>query len=228
MRQNAVALLWVLGCAGLAGSCGGDPADDAVRADSLGGDADEIPRADSAQSDADAPLVMPDYPEPMRGHLVTRSAGADEIAGEWPARAGMCEETRTVQLVASGEGVGAILLFYLAPGADHVATYPAVPVDSTVPEPPAIRVGVQLLRSRMGDSFQAFGGTVEVTELDRRASGRLRLHLVNTDTRDTVLYAGVFSDVRLRSWSPLECGALDESEEVADTLADSTAADSLD
>jgi hypothetical protein len=216
MRQNAVALLWVLGCAALAGACGGEPADEAVRADSL-------------QGDGDAPLVMPDYPEPVRGHLVTRSAGADEIAGEWPARAGTCEEQGTVQLVASGEGVGAILLFYLVPAADHATTYPVVPpMDSTVPEPPAIRVGVQLLRSRMGDSFQAFGGTVEVTQLDRRASGRLQLHLVNIDTRDTVLYAGVFSAVRVRAWSPLECGVLDESEAVADTLADSTAADSLD
>jgi hypothetical protein len=170
---------------------------------------------------------MPDYPEPVRGRLVTRSAGSDEIAGDWPARAGTCEEPRTVQLVASGERVGAILLFYLA-AADHVTTYPVVPADSTVPEPPAIRVGVQLLRSRLGDSFQGFDGTVELTELGRRLSGRLQLHLMNIDTRDTVLYAGVFSGVRVRAGSPLECGVLDETEEVADTLADSTAADSLD
>jgi hypothetical protein len=215
MRRKPVAVLWVLGCATLVGACGGEPADEVVRADSL-------------ETDADAPLVMPDYPEPVRGHLVTHSAGADEIAGDWRARAGTCEEPRTLQLVASGESVGAILLLYLAPGDDDVATYPVVTVDSTVPEAPAVRVGVQLLRSRMGDSFQAFDGTVELTELGRRVSGRLQLHLVNIETRDTVLYAGVFSDVRVRPWSPQECGSLDESEEAADTLADSTAADSLD
>jgi hypothetical protein len=215
MRQNTLAVLWVLGCAVAVGVCGGEPADQAVRADSV-------------ESDPDAPLVMPGYPEPVRGHLVVRSAGADEIAGEWRARAGTCEAPRTVLLVASGEGVGAILLLYLTPADDHAIPYPVVPVDSTVPEPPAVRVGVQLLRSRLGDSFQAFDGTVELTELDRRVSGRLQLHLVNIETRDTVLYAGVFSDVRVRAWSPQECGVLDESEAAADTLSDSTAADSLD
>ena len=215
MRQNALALLWVLGCTAPLGACGGEPAEEAVRADSL-------------ERGVEAPLMMPDYPEPVRGHLVTHSAGADEIAGEWPARAGTCEDPRTVQLVASGEGVGAILLLYLAPAGGDVSTYPVVPVDSTVPEPPAVRVAVQLLRSRMGDSFQAFDGTVQVTELDRRMSGRLQLHLVNIETRDTVLYAGVFSAVRVRPWSPQACGTLAESEDPADTLADSAAADSLD
>lgn len=215
MRQSVLALLWVLGCAALLEACGGEPAEETVV-------------ADSRDAEAEAPLVMPDYPEPVRGHLVTRSAGADDIAGEWPARAGSCEGFGTLQVVAAREGTGAIFLFYLPPEGAAVSTYPVVPVDSTIPQPPAVRVGVQFLRSRMGDSFGAVDGTVELNVLNRRVSGRFALPLVNMETRDTALYAGVFSEVRVRPWSPLECGTLEESEQPADTLAGSAAADSLD
>ena len=219
MWQSALTLLWVMACAVLTGACGGEDVEAGAAADSLAGD-DE------------APLVMPDYPEPVRGHLVTRSDGhrpaAREIEGEWRARAGSCEDPLAVHLLASGEGVGALLVIYRVPGGDSLLAYPVVPVDSTVPEPPAVRVGVQRLRSRLGDSFQAFDGTVDLTQLDRRVSGQFQLHLVNIDTRDTVLYAGVFSEVRVRPWPSLQCGTLEEIEQPAGILADSTAADSLD
>jgi len=229
MRQSVATLLCALGCATLIAACGGERSDETVAADSL--DAGErvslmVPDfGDSLEAEEQEPLVMPDYPEPLRGRLVTRSAGADEIAGEWPARAGSCEDSGTLQLLATGERTGAFLLFYRVPAGDEAFVYPVVPVDSTSPEPPAVRVGVQFLGDRMGDSFQGVEGMVELTALDDHVSGRFAIPLINVETDDTVLYAGVFEQVRVRPSSPLECRLFEESAEPADTLLP---ADSLD
>jgi hypothetical protein len=222
MRQSVSAILLALGCAALFYACGGEPADEAVVADSMGIEG-RMTRPtpalqDSLEAEEQEPLIMPDYPEPLLGHLVTRAAGADEIAGEWPARAGSCEESGTLQVIGEREGTGTILLFFLPPEGDYARSFPVVPVDTTVPEPPAVRVGVQLLRDTRGETFQAIDGTVELAAQDSRVSGRFAISLLNTEANDTALYAGVFSEVRVRPWPPLECPALEE-EEPADTLA---------
>ncbi len=216
--EPLAAVLLVLWGAVALSACGAEPAAQAVLTDSAEADVEQRPMA----------RVMPDYPTPVRGRLVTRSAGHEDLDGEWPARAGTCEESQTLRLIAGEERAGTILLFYLPPEGERATSYPVVPVDSTVPEPPAVRAGIQLLGTRMGDSYQAFDGTVEVTELDRRVSGRLALHVRNIDTRDTVLYAGVFEGVRVRPLPEEECATAEEPAELPDSLADSSEADSLD
>lgn len=173
------------------------------------------------------PLVMPEYPEPVPGHLVTRAAGAEGITAEWPARAGSCERSRTLQLVGEQEGTGAILLFFLPPEGDSASSFPVVPADTLVPDRPAVRVGVQLLGETRGEVFQAIGGTVELAPLGGAVSGRFAITLHNIEANDTALFAGTFNEVRVRPLPPVECPALVEREP-ADTVADSTAAESLD
>lgn len=226
MKQRALALVVALGCVALAlaAACGGPPDEDVASGVRM-----KMPdERDSLAVEEQESLVMPEYPEPVAGHLVTRSAVpegfSDEIAGEWPARAGRCDEARTLQVVASREGTGAFLLFFL-PSEDHdgSAYYPVVPVDSTVPEPPAVRIGVQHLETRRGESYRGYDGTVELAMRGQEVSGRFALPLRNVESPDTVLYAGVFDRVRVRRLTPEECRL---REEPADTLA--APADSLD
>jgi hypothetical protein len=153
---------------------------------------------------------MPDYPARHKGHLVVTSVGALDTGLVWPAHAGRCQDPSLIVVIAEEEqGVGgASLLLRVLPNDTLAGTYPVVDADSTgVPEPPAARLGIQFLKIRRADTYQAVDGAVDVTDSDpSHVSGRFAVTLRHIGDEHLSRAAGVFDHVAVKALSPDWCG----------------------
>lgn len=150
-------------------------------------------------------IRMPTYPEPRRGYLVARSAGVYDLDGQWPARAGMCEDLGIMEVLAQQPGVGTIVLLRLPPQAQRLTTYPITIVDSGAPAPPAAQIGVQLFQGANAYAFQGLQGQVLLTGMSDRVSGRYQVTLREISSDDLAKYAGVFESVMLEQLPAEQC-----------------------
>lgn len=190
--------------------CGSAPGTDAA---SERGGASSLERSAPTSSDS---IEMPAYPAPERGHLVTLSAGAFDLGGDWSATAGVCAEPPLLQVVATAAGIGAIILVQLPDSGNPVMTYPIQLVDSGLPKPPAAQIGVQMLQEG-ASGFQAHAGSVVVQDLGRHATGRFAVTLRETRAERSVKYAGVFDRIPVESLPPDECRRAREVMQPADS-----------
>jgi hypothetical protein len=166
-------------------------------------------------------LLMPEFPEPRRGQIVASGAGAYELDATWTGRAAACEDPPVMEILGERPGIGVLVLLQL-PGDNRATSYPVTIVEQGAPEPPASQIAVQALEGTGGRAFQGWEGTVEISGLDSRVSGRFAVTLRETSTNDLQKYAGVFQGILIEPLPEEQCRQIKE----ALTALDSTAADS--
>ena len=150
-------------------------------------------------------IVMPAFPAPRRGYLVARGSGVYDLSGEWPARAGMCEDPAVMQVLAQQPGAGTIVLLRLPPPTERLAIYPIAIVESGAPPPPAAQIGVQLFQGANTHAFQGLEGQVVLTGISDRVSGRYQVTLREISSNTLAKYAGVFESVMLETLPDAQC-----------------------
>lgn len=162
-------------------------------------------------------IPMPDYPEPRRGWLVARSAGAYELSGEWQARAAICDDPAVLEVLADQPGFGTLILLQLPVPDARLTRYPITVVDSGAPEPPAAQIGVQMFQDRSAHAFQGLSGEVEIYGFAERLSGRYAVVLREIQTDDEVNFAGVFDGIPVEPLPADMCAAMKEALAAADS-----------
>jgi hypothetical protein len=137
---------------------------------------------------------MPAYPNAIRGHLVTVSAGDYDINADWQASAGLCGEIGMLEMYAGPPGRNAALLIRI-PGDHPLGSYPIVPPDANFPAAPAALIGVQVFGESEAFGFQAYHGVLELTELGERVSGRFESTLREVGMDMLTHFVGVFESI---------------------------------
>jgi hypothetical protein len=149
-------------------------------------------------------LAMPAYPQPKSGALVGQSAGPYDLDASWPGSAGICADPSLLEVLAARSGDGAILLLELPAATERVTEYPIVRSDGGLPDAPAAQIGVQLLGGA-AVAFEGYAGSVELSRLGDRVSGRFAVTLQEVTTGRAVKYAGVFERLRVDSLPADRC-----------------------
>ncbi len=213
MRRGAWVLALLLACGGGSESA---EEDGTSVSDSL--DVSEQSMADSLQQTDTLPPPLPEFPEPRDGHFTTAITGEFEfgLTGSWEAWSGRCGDGPLVQLVARGQGFGAIVLITTPDSGSATGSYEVIPGVSGLPEPFQARVGVQEYPERRSYVFDAMEGEVVVDSLSERLYGRLTARLRGRNSRDTVPFAAVFHDIEVRALEDEWCRI---PEEEADTVS---------
>lgn len=164
--------------------------------------------APEAQAVADTTPVAaaPDttYRPARRGALIARSALPSPLSDEWQAAAGVCGNPPIFMLLGRGDSVDVLVLLRLQPGDSVTGVYPVAPPEDTTAALRTARVGVQrmLLVDR---AYRAERGAVEVSRLDRLASGRFDVVLREVTSQDTVRYLGAFEAIQVDSLPAFAC-----------------------
>ncbi len=150
-------------------------------------------------------LRMPAYPAPRPGRLVAASPTNPLLAADAPARAGRCLSDRSIQVFAEDSTFGMLMRFRPAGEEDPVQTYPAGLSDSPVTLPVA-HLAVQLFEERRWSVYRADSGSIELSRLDDRASGRFAVRLESPLNQFRAVAAGVFQELPVVTLSALVCG----------------------
>jgi hypothetical protein len=83
-------------------------------------------------------------------------------------------------------------------------TYVVVSPEDTTDAPGTARIGVQRV-SYVDEAYQGERGRVELSRLDRLASGRFDVALRDLNSPDTVRYLGAFDRIPVDSLQSAEC-----------------------
>jgi len=153
-------------------------------------------------------LSMPEYPALERGHLNGSSTGYFDLTGSWTAQAETCDDPPmlVVQALSPGDrSIGIIALIHLPPEGDRLITYPIVTVDSGAAIGAVARIAVQDHRQRVGHSYEAYAGSLELSEFDDRVSGRFAVTMRDFQSDVAVKYAGVFHELPLARFPDAYC-----------------------
>jgi len=150
---------------------------------------------------------MPGYPDSQDGKLVVISDGDFSINRAWAAEAGFCDGGVLLELYAEGDSSGTVIVLQ-HPDNDVIGDYAVVLADSVNPEERAARIGAQVFEG--GDAFglEAIMGSLEVTEVGDRISGRFTSTIRELDSRVLTRYVGVFSNVPMNLLSEDYCRQL--------------------
>ena len=122
---------------------------------------------------------MPDYPEGEKGKLVSLSDGDFPINGAWGAEAGVCVAEGTLELYTEDLRDGTAIVLHF-PDSLMMGSYPVMSADTGLAEERVARIGAQVFRENEAYGFRAIDGTVEVSEIDERLSGRFQSTLKET------------------------------------------------
>ena len=175
-----------------------------------GGGRADAPDAQAVADSAPAASVMPPpdttYPPARRGALVARSALPSPINGEWVATAGLCNEPPSFQLLAPGDSVDVMILLRSPAEGWATGAYAVAAPEDTTDAPRTARIGLQRVLY-IDQAYRGERGAVELSRLDRLASGRFDVVLRELNAQDTVRYLGVFDRIRVDSLPPAECRA---------------------
>jgi hypothetical protein len=144
------------------------------------------------------PVVMPEFPEAVEGHLTFQSSAQQvehRYSGTWPVQVGVCLEPTVIQVVARSDSLGLIL--FVGPGADSasVGEYQVVEGREGVPDSATARVGLQTYGSSRPRGLRAIAGTVEVQRADSVLIGRFTAEFTEDRFRDSILVAASFEAV---------------------------------
>jgi hypothetical protein len=141
------------------------------------------------------PVVTPEFPEVVPGHLTVRSNARREenrYTGLWPAQVGVCQEPTVIQVVARSDSLGMIV--FVGPGSDSamVGEYEVVEGREGVPDSATARVGLQTYGGSRPRGLRAMAGTVEVQRADSILVGRFTAAFTDERYRDSILVAASF------------------------------------
>ena len=173
-----------------------------------GGGRASAPEAEAAADSTPivAVTLPPDttYPQGRRGALVARSALPSALSGDWQPTAGVCHDPPSFHLLASGDSVDLMIVLRLpAEGLETGAYAVAAPEDTTA-SPRTAHLGVQ--RPLYADrGYRSERGSVELSRLNRLASGRFDVLLSDVTSQDTIRYLGVFERIRVDSLRGADC-----------------------
>jgi hypothetical protein len=141
------------------------------------------------------PLVMPEHPPPVPGHLTLQSNAREEqhrFAGSWATEAGVCHEPTVIQMVARSDSVAAIV--FVGPGEDDtmVGEYEVSLGREGIPDSSMARVGIHTYGRNLPRGFRAIAGMVEIQRSDTVLVGRLTAEFAEDRFQDTILLAASF------------------------------------
>ena len=168
-------------------ACGGEPTVED----------EEIANRRAARLDT-MPVVMPDFPEGVAGHLTLRSSARQEehrFAGRWPALVGVCHEPTVLQVVARGDSLGTIVFVGPGPDGAMVGEYQVVEGREGVPDSATARVALQTYGRGRPRGFRAIGGMVEIQRADSVLVGRFTAEFTEDRFRDSIVVAASFEAV---------------------------------
>ncbi len=154
-------------------------------------------------------VEMPEPPAPVKGRLVARSFGPWNLDGSWSASAALCE-TPPMLLIHAGESRGISVLVLLSlPAGDkpRAVEYGIRRGGPGIPDPPAARMGLQVLTEQDLRQFQARDGRIEVTRLDDRLAGTIEVTLEQVGSDTTVKFSGTLDRVPVGAGTARSCAA---------------------
>ncbi len=143
---------------------------------------------------------------PVPGKWVGRTPLSGVLTGALPVRAGRCGDPPSIQVMAEGDSIGALVVVYFEGTEGRVGRYGVVPRDRLPPEAGYARVGVQRV-GYVSHSYEGVEGFVELDQLDGSVGGRVEVVLREVSSWEKVRYAAVFSRVELEPWPQEYCGA---------------------
>lgn len=146
----------------------------------------------AAQEDS---VSIPSYPEAREGRLVMVSDGKLAVEGTFEPTAGVCDEPRSLQLIAQSEEIGIILVADLPDTGMVVGSYPMVSVDNDSVPALNARLGIQVFAGGGAFAYQAIEGELALERLDDNVTGRLAGLALEVTTGARFGFAGVFEDV---------------------------------
>jgi hypothetical protein len=159
---------------------------------------------------------MPGYPTSQDGKLVVISDGDFSINKSWEATAGFCDGGVLLELFAEGDSSGSVIVLQ-HPDGDVIGEYTVVLADSVDPGERSARIGAQMFKGREAFGLQAIMGSLEVTEVSDRLSGRFTSTIRELESAVLTRYVGVFQDVPVNLLPEDYCRSLyPESESQAD------------
>ncbi|MBI3981971.1 MAG: hypothetical protein HY337_03610 [Gemmatimonadetes bacterium] len=153
---------------------------------------DSAPAATTSPNDSAPPVAR-------AGFLAGRTDDPAPLTGEWLARAGECPDPPSLQLLAEGDSVGVLIVLTYPDSGSRETRYPVESPDSGPPAPGTARFGIQRIQY-LALGFRAVAGTVDLSRLDRRATGAFAVRLLEAITQREVRYAGSFRGVRVEPW----------------------------
>lgn len=173
-----------------------------------GGGRASAPDTESVSDTIPPTPVAPDTtsPRPRRGALIARSGFPSPLTGEWQPKAGVCGGPRSFQLLARGDSVDVLILVRLPAEGPDTGTYMVTGAEDSTSGPRTARIGVQRLEY-VDLAYRSERGSVELSRLDRLASGRFDVVLREVSSQDSVRYLGAFERVRLDSLPEPQCRA---------------------
>ena len=143
---------------------------------------------------------------PRRGELSLFGVGSHDFRGRFRAVASLCEDLRFLELTVRTDSIDTIMLFHL-PESEASAAGPYV-VSSPMEDyfmVGSVRVGLQLLRGRMGSVFRGTAGSVELTDWGSRISGIFDVTVQEAATDQITKIKGQFKSVQILVATEGEC-----------------------
>jgi hypothetical protein len=178
-----------------------------------------VPDTDRTRLTAAQLPPRPSYPRPRSGKLVTISAGDYDIHGSWSTHAGICDQQGVLEIYAGPQGLGTALMLRMQ-SEDRLGEYPVVPAAAQFPSAPVALIAVQIFDEPDGLGFQAYDGTLELTELGDEASGRFTSTLREINLDILTHYVGVFENLPVRPLAAEYCQVLQDSTLASDSTSD--------
>ena len=187
---------------------------------------DEVMAEMEALSDTS---TIPTLEQPNRGELSIAGVGSHVFGGRFSATAYRCDEPRFLSLIVRTDSVDTIFLFHV-PEEPPTAAYQVAPSTARLFAEGEVRIGVQLIRGRIGSILRGITGGVELVQAGGRASGDFEATLHEAATEAVTKILGEYREVEIRAADPDEC-ALNASAfvelEPTDSLAGPVAPDSI-
>ncbi|MFQ6045093.1 MAG: hypothetical protein ACE5PT_01870 [Gemmatimonadales bacterium] len=140
-------------------------------------------------------ISVPSYPEARAGRLVMVSDGSLAVEGSWKPTAGLCDEPRSLQLIAQSENFGVIIVVELPDTGAVAGNYAMVSVEEDSVPGINARLGIQVLADGGAFAYQVTEGELVIERLDDRVTGRLAGMALEVALGAKVGLAGVFDDI---------------------------------
>jgi hypothetical protein len=123
-----------------------------------------------------------------------------------------------LELYAGPPGFGTAVLVRM-PHENRVGEYPVVAAATDFPDAPAALIAVQIFDEPDALGFQAYDGTLQLTEFGDEVSGRFTSTLREINVDILTHYLGVFENIPVTSLAEDYCQALQDSTLASDSIS---------
>lgn len=149
-------------------------------------------------------VLEPQVPE--SGELTIAAVGNHNFEGRFSATARICEDLRFLEVTVRTDSVDVIFLFNLPPNDDDVpGDFTVVSATDSLFAVGDVRVGVQIIRGRVGSVFRGTAGAISLTDWGRRIAGTFEVMIREAASESVTKTAGAFRGIRVRATDPAEC-----------------------